>query len=181
MIAPASLFTASDDLDPVLRRIVGKKVSSLVRAGKVAAQDAQDFEHDLYVRLIASSAEFDPDRSHAYAFATVVVDRHAGKLLRDRHAQKRDPGRVQRLAGDVAGETRDLAQVELAIDVAEVVETLPAPLKVLANRLKVAGVSQIAIEDGTSRKVIYRGVWQLRDRFQDAGLDGSICTEVDNG
>lgn len=171
MIAPADIFVAGDDLDPVLRRIVGRKVRSVVSSGSVARQDAQDFEQELYVRLLGSAAAFDPDRSHHFAFATVVVDRAASKLLRDRQAQKRDPGRVHRLTVDVPVGHEAFEQAEVAIDVAAVMEQLPAGQRLLAQRLKSAGVSQISREDQVSRKAVYRRLWELRDRFEEAGME----------
>lgn len=171
MIAPAAIFTTGDDLDPVLRRIVGRKVRSLVRSRSVARQDAEDFEHDLYVRLLDSAAAFDPGRSHPFAFATMVVDRAASKLMRDCKAQKRDPARAQRLTTDVAVEHRDFEQTEVAIDVAAVIAALSTGQRLLAEHLKTVGVSQTAREVHVSRKAVYRQVSQLRDRFQAAGME----------
>lgn len=177
MIAPADWFVATDDLDPILRRIVGRKVRAVIRSGSVAPQDAADFEQELYVRLLASATVFDPGRSHQYGFATVVVDRAASKLLRDRRAQKRDPARVQRLSSDVAVEHGEFTQAELAMDVANVMAQLPAGQRLLAERLTLSGVSQIAREDQVSRKAVYRLVREIRDRFKKAGFVGSGRTE----
>lgn len=177
MIAPADWFVATDDLDPILRRIVGRKVRSVVRSGIIAAQDAADFEQDLYVRLLASATVFDPGRSHHFAFATMVVDRAASKLLRDRQAQKRNPARAQRLNADVAVQHEAFSHVELEMDVASILAGLPSDLRTFAERLQAAGISELARESGTSRSVLYRAVHQLRRLFANVAdaVEGGRC------
>jgi DNA-directed RNA polymerase specialized sigma24 family protein len=137
MIAPAECFGGSDDLDPVVRRIVGRKVQDLVRSGGIARQDARDFEQDLYVRLLERASDFDPQRSHRYAFATMVVARQATNLLRDRKAGKRDPQRVQQLCWALPIENEAFDQMDIAIDVAKVLAEMPEELRILAEQLKV--------------------------------------------
>lgn len=170
MIAPSSTFPASSEIDATIHRIVGRKVERLVAAGEVARQDAGDLEHDLYVRMLKALPAFDPNLSHLYSFATTVTERGVATFLRDRRAEKRDPARVEQAEMDVPVESDAFAQTDLALDVAAVLAEMPADLRDLAERLKDSSISQVARDANVSRKVIYRQVRKLRERFQEAGL-----------
>lgn len=170
MIAPSSTFTASIEIDSTIHRIVGRKVERLVATGEVARQDAGDLEHDLYVRMLKALPAFDPALSHLYAFATTVTERGVATFLRDRRAEKRDPARVKQTEAEVAVDCDSFAKADLAIDVAAVIGELPADLRDLAERLKKSSISQVARDANVSRKVIYRQVRKLRERFEQAGL-----------
>jgi DNA-directed RNA polymerase specialized sigma24 family protein len=133
MIAAASNFSPSGEvIDAIVRRIVGRKISRLRRAGVLRRQDAEDFEHELLLRVLASWSDFKPDQSNRYAFVGMVVERHTINLLRDRRAQKRDPERVEAFGADNRPDERKPDQPDLRMDVAAVINTLPEHLGLLA-------------------------------------------------
>jgi DNA-directed RNA polymerase specialized sigma24 family protein len=176
MIAAATTLSTIDDplSDPIVRRIVGRKVAGLVRRRAIAAQDAEDVEHDLLLFLHQRWSAFDSNRSHPYSFATMLTARAAANVLRDRRAEKRDPAKAKPLVVDAAGDDGDLAHVDLTTDVAAVIALLPTDLQLLAERLKDSSVSQVARNTNVGRTAVYREVHKLRRLFEQAGLDDIV-------
>jgi DNA-directed RNA polymerase specialized sigma24 family protein len=137
---------------------------------------------------------FDPGQGHWNVFVTTVVERSAEKLLRRHRAEKRDCRRVCSLdalieaddddpagLGDTvrpreqdarrANGSRDPEELAaLALDVAEVLARLPAPLREVAELLMTLSVSEAARALGVPRTTLLRRVERLRQCFEDAGL-----------
>lgn len=151
--------------DPIMGRIVGRTVRRRVRRGEVAAQDARDLEQTLLLQLMRSWHTFDAERSHMYSYATTVAERTATNVLRDRRAEKRNPGgrrqsSIQSLL--IAGDEPD---TDLRLDIATILDTLPDELRWLAEQLMTASVSQVAREYQIPRSTLYRQLHSLRVRF----------------
>ena len=58
----------------------------------------------------------------------------------------------------------------LAIDLAELMETLPPEWRMLCRRLGVETVSEISRDTGIARGTIYEWMGKLRAIFEEAGL-----------
>jgi DNA-directed RNA polymerase specialized sigma24 family protein len=122
------------------------------------------------------------------------------RLIRERNAVKRGQGNRKVLSldlplrghGEKPPELRDLisddevptrpttAQQEerrdLAIDVAEVIATLPKGLRKLAEQLQHYTVTELAELTGTRRTKFYESIGMLRRHFAAAGLDKYLPT-----
>lgn len=174
--------------------VIRRKARQLVGRAGFTAQDREDIEQDLALRLLESLRSYDPAQGHRNAFVTAVVDRTAAKILRDRRTKKRNGGPVRSLDtllraldwdreeyDDVAHSFEESAlidrlphgeeeQVDLRQDLASVLEHLPADLRDLAERLKTQSVSEAARDLGMPRTTLQRRVDQLRQHFEEAGL-----------
>jgi len=174
--------------------VIRRKARQLVGRTGFTAQDREDIEQDLALRLLESLRSYDPAQGHRNAFVTAVVDRAAAKILRDRRTKKRNGGHVRSLDtllraldwdkdeyDDVAHSFEESAlvdrlpcgaeeRIDLREDLAAVLARLPAELRDLAERLKTQSLSEAARELGVPRTTLQRRVAQLRQHFEEAGL-----------
>lgn len=187
-----------NDNTPLLGRfefgIVFRKVRQIIGRVGYTAQDREDLEQELLVRLVQSLKSFDPNQAHRKSFVTAVVERAFANLLRNARAAKRDHRRIGSLnvtievtaegitelaetIGDREYNARrcrdprsagELAQ--LASDLAKIVAALPEELRDLAERLKTESISAIARNVGVPRTTLNDKVRRLRQRFEQAGL-----------
>lgn len=189
--------TSSPDptpFDAFVSRLIRRKSRQLVGRAGFTPSDRPDIEQELARKLLAQTALFDAQQGHWYVFVTTVVERHAASILRNKRAEKRDHRRetslntvVDRddhgpvLLGDLIGQreydarrgrfTRDEGeQTELAFDLANVLATLPADVRDLAERLMHASASEIARETDVPRTTLQRRMERIRRAFEDAGL-----------
>jgi hypothetical protein len=126
-----------------------------------------------------------------------LLDSRLFKFKRAIFAQKRDPRRTRSLHARVRaadgvvvelGETVDehahhrrlnrqalLCQeaLELALDVAAVLATLPRELRILAERLMQQSLSEAAVDLGTPRSTLQGGARALRRVFEQAGFEAT--------
>jgi DNA-directed RNA polymerase specialized sigma24 family protein len=154
----------------------------------------KDIEQELWLKLLAHSASYDFRRGHRYAFIATVLKRHAANLLRHQCAEKRNDRHVGALDVVVAeedGESIELGDTisrrelnarigysardehetrQLALDTADVLATLPAELRILAESLKTQNITEIARKTGVPRTTLNDRVGQLRRRFELAGM-----------
>ncbi len=180
-------------IDDAARRIIRRKARQFVTRIGLARQEQEDLEQELTRRLLMSLPAFDPGQGHWNVFVTTVVERSAEKLLRRHRAEKRDCRRVCSLdalveadddpagLGDTvrpreqvarrANGSRDPQELAaLALDVAEVLARLPAPLREVAELLMTLSVSEAARALGVPRTTLVRWVERLRQCFEDAGM-----------
>ena len=187
-----------DNTAPQLGRfefgIVKKKVRQIIGRAGFTRQDQADLEQELLTRLLQGLRSFDPNVAHRKSFVTAIVERAVANILRDAQAEKRDHRRIGSLQvlievtedgptelSETVGEREfnarrcsdprsadDLAQ--LTSDLADFVESLPAELRNLAERLKTQSISAIAREVGVPRTTLNDAVRRLRQRFEQADL-----------
>lgn len=184
----------NEKIDRFTRGIVRRKVKQLIGRAGFKKQDREDLEHDLFVRVLQSLRSFDPDKAHRNRYVTAVVERHVANILRNKQAEKRDHRRVTSI--NVTIETSDedpteLAQtisdreldarlgrrrrsdqelVELALDLAEVISTLPQPWQTLLELRKTHTMQEIADEMGVPRTTLNSWMRHIRDRFHEADM-----------
>ncbi len=181
-------------IDRFTRGIVRRKVSQIIGRVGFTNQDRSDLEHELILRVLQSLPSFDPGQAHRNVFTTTVVERFVANILRDKQASKRDHRRISSLNVMInitnEGPT-ELAQTigqreldarrnvrprsdedlsQLARDLADIIATLPADLRDLAERLKSQTVSEIARDKGVPRTTVNHWVHRLRQRFEQARL-----------
>lgn len=156
--------------------------------------DREDIEQELHLKLLKYLASYDPQKGRRQAFATAIVKRQAANLLRAKRAMKRDHRGVRSLSMELANEeegpveladtisqrhsgarlgraTREEHELAaLAMDIRDVIASLPHELADLAARLKTDSLSQIARDLGIPRTTLADRVRKLRRCFEQAGL-----------
>lgn len=164
------------------RGIILRKVRLLIHCVGFSGRDAEDLEQELLMRLYRGLSRYDPSRCrHVNVFITTVIERSVGMILREQSAKKRAPTGIRSLdAPPIEGEPRaevpdqasgpNTDRIDLAHDLRAVLETLPAPLRDLAERLMVQTVSKTARDCQVPRTTLMRQVERLRRYFEDAGL-----------
>jgi hypothetical protein len=157
--------------------------------------DQDDLRQDLTVILLTRISKFDPARASLARFVWVLADHHVANVRGHRRAQRRDHRRAEPFWENNSLNARefdgnDLTSldqyesafgrysrtatevIELRLDVARVVNTLPPELKAVASILQAGSIETTARAVGASRATVYRksrGV--LRAAFMKAGLD----------
>lgn len=187
-----------DDYDQKLDRftcgIIRRKINQLIGRAGFTRQDGDDLQQDLFLRVLQSLPSFNSNQGHRNKFITAVVERHVANILRNKQAEKRDHRRISSLNVMVSigeDEATELAETigqrelnarrgchprsdeelaQLAQDLAEVIATLPAELRELAERMKTQSVAEIARNMGVPRTTLHESVRQLRQRFEKTGL-----------
>jgi len=185
-------FDPSDDR--FFRGIIRRKVNQLIGRAGFTQQDREDLEQDLLARVVQSSPRFDPKIAHGNSFVTTVVERHVVNMLRYRQAAKRDPRRITslnvminvtdegptELAQTIGDRERDARLdcqriredelTQLAIDLADVIATLPECWQTLLELRKSRTMPEIAEEMGVPRTTFNDWMRRIRQRFEQAGL-----------
>lgn len=184
----------SDKIDRFTRGIVRRKVKQLIGRAGFTKQDREDLEQILLARVLKSLQRFNPDQAHRNRFITAVVERYVATILRDRQATKRDSQGIASLNViiEIAEEgPTELAQTigereldarlgrrrrsddelsQLAIDMADVIATLPEAWRTLLELRKSRTMPEIAREMGVPRTTLNDWMRCIRQRFEEAGL-----------
>jgi len=175
-----------ETVDGYARWLVARKARQLLGKAGLTRSDRQDIEQELILHLLERWESYDPERGSARTFVARVVENEAARLLRDRRRLKRgclrvtcslnemipddEDGTVERVATmpaeDVADEVNDLA-----LDLADALEDLPAALRSLCERLKMQTVSEASRATGIPRWKLYEAIRELRLLLAEAGID----------
>ena len=186
---------SGDPLDDFTLRLIRRKARELTRHPGFTRSDQPDLEQELALILLRRRADFDPLRSHYYAFATTVVERHVATILQHRSAEmrthQRDGGSLNITVTDGNGHKVELLATistseparrtgqhqrsheettDLVHDVAHVLEQLPPRLREICERLKEASKSAVAREFGMSQGAFYDLLKQIQSRFENSHL-----------
>jgi RNA polymerase sigma-70 factor, ECF subfamily len=184
------------ELDGFIIAYVRRKVRELEKRRGFSPQERQDLENELLMAVVERLPKLDITKARRMGFIGMIVDRKLISLLRERQAMRRDAGQVtQSLNVPVAdsdgtivelGEMIDPereqvlapkmspaseAQIDLAIDLQQIIDRLPAELRDLAEQLKVASLSSIARATGIPRSTLFDRQREIRRIFSQAGLD----------
>jgi RNA polymerase sigma-70 factor (ECF subfamily) len=184
----------NEKFDRFTRGIVRRKISQLMGRAGLTTQDRQDLEQDFFARILQSLRLFNPDVAHRNKFITAVVERYVANILRDKKATKRDHRRISSLNVPIGigdEELTELAQTisdreldarlgrkrlredelaQLAIDLADVIATLPEDWRTLLELRKSQTMPEIANELGVPRTTLNTWVQHIRQRFEKGGL-----------
>jgi len=185
---------SNEKIDRFTRGIVRRKVRQLFGRAGFTAQDREDLEQELYTRVLQSLPLFNPDQAHRNKFITTVVERYVRNILRNARAEKRDYTRIGSLNVIVEipdegpaelAETIDHRELdarlgrhrrteeelaELAIDLADVIATLPQSWQTLLELRKTQTMQEIADEMGVPRTTLNGWMRRIRQRCEDAGM-----------
>lgn len=188
------MFHDDSNSDSFIRDLIRRKARQLVGRAGFTKFDVEDIAQELYLKLVKHLGAFDPDQGHLHAFVTTVVERHVATMLRDKRAAKRDHRRISSL--NVMVEITDeqpteLAQTvsrrelearlgchrrsqeeitQLAIDLADLIATLPEPWRRLLELRKSRSMAQAAREMGVPRTTLNDWMRFIRLRFEQAGM-----------
>ena len=184
----------TSDAQTLATRLIRRKARQIAARDNFTPSDKDDIAQDLWLHLIERIDKFDAEKGTIFAFIVTVVERKAASILRHQAAAKRDVCRCSSLNLSIRandGTRVELAStitedapnarlgkrtlhpqrgVEMVIDVTEFVETLPAELKELCERLRSRTLSEIARETGVPRSTLYERIKKLREYFEEAGL-----------
>ena len=186
---------APDVTDRFTTQLVRRTARMLVSEGTFPASSLDDVAQDLHLALIQQAGNFDPDRARWSTFVKTVVRFTAVTLRRKQRADFRQreasfaslnvtitdgDGQLVEMSATVGeeeyrtglgqGSVEHTDQVNRALDVEQVIATLPAELRDLAERLKHQSVCEIARDLGVSKTTLTRRVVEIRERFRQAGF-----------
>lgn len=188
----------NDKIDRYTRGIVRRKVKQLIGRAGFTKQDREDLVQDMYARVLQSLPLFNPDQAHRNKFITAVVERYVANILRNKQAEKRDHRRISSLnvmieitdegptelsqtIGDRELDARLGREVlpkdvldQLALDVAQVIATLPAPCQRLLELRKMLNMREVAEEMGVPRTTLNDWMVRIRETFELAGLQNYL-------
>lgn len=150
-------------------------VRHALRKRQLRLQDADDLSQELTVHYLRRARTLAPAKAASGAFVRTMLVRRLQSWRRDRQAPKRGGRGVFGLGDgeDVAdGDAGDRGH--LAADIRLVLAKLPQWLRELAVMLMRENKSQAARSRGVPRTTQERQVALLRQRFERAGLAGSV-------
>lgn len=181
-------------IDAFSARLIRRKARYLATWAGFTSSDRGDLEQEMRLKLLKQLSSFDPAQGDRRAFVVTVIERFSINILRDQIAEKRDHRRASSLNITVESEDNgpvELAQTigdheansrlclaprsdseksELAMDTADVVAELPDDLRDLCQRLKRDSISQVARDLGVPRSTLYKSIYELRRRFEEAAM-----------
>jgi RNA polymerase sigma factor (sigma-70 family) len=167
-----------DDLysDPVVRRLTRRKAAGLSRGDGFTRSDCDDFEQEFWISLWRARHRFDPARGNRAAWASVILERTAGKLLRARKAKKRDRAvRSLNVFGDrcaaLAVLDRRFRDFDLHSDLETLLAEMPDEQQSLATALRGASLAEAARAAGKPRIRLRRLAERMRAAFLEAELE----------
>lgn len=183
----------NDKFDRFTRGIIRRKIKQMIGRAGFTKQDHEDLEQEFFVRILQSLPLFNPNQAHRNTFITTVVERHVANILRNKRAAKRDHRRICSLNVmiEIADGPTELAQTisnreldaricrqrpredelaQLAIDITDVIATLPESWKTLLELRKSQSMPEIASEMGVPRTTLNAWMHHIRQRFEKAGL-----------
>ncbi len=170
-----------DHFDPAIQDLIRRKARQLTGRAGFRAHDREDLEQELCLLLLKRLPAFDGKRGKLERFVAMALARYGVNLLRRQRAGKRDHRRTRQLRdpdrvpwqGADARYLRGRSPeelVDLAMDVASVLDQLPLAMRELAERLMKASPAQVARDLGMARTTLYTRIRNLRQRFEHAGL-----------
>jgi RNA polymerase sigma-70 factor, ECF subfamily len=176
---PQSKIPSRTNLDPETIARIREKARQIVGRPGFSSADVDDFAHDISVHVIPRLDRFDPSKSDRDRFVRLLLAHAVSTVLRDRRRRKRRASgsldAVVRNAGDRelvdAASGATVEELTLALDVAEVLATLPPKLRRVAEALKTHSVTAAARRLKLSRAAVYRRLAELREAFAAAGLE----------
>ncbi len=175
-------------IDRYAGEVIRIKAHQLIGRYGFTESDRPDIEQQLALCLLEALPHYDPDKATRRTFICRIVDRAVADLARRRTAEKRafthrhvsldgrasDGGEGQSeaplvLTEDATGDLRDLA-----LDLADALETLPEKLRRLCEQLPDTPIAEIARREQVSRKTVYTWLKKLRRRFEQESLDDYV-------
>jgi RNA polymerase sigma-70 factor (ECF subfamily) len=180
--------------DRFTRGIIRRKVKQLIGVAGFTKQNREDLEQELFARVVQSLPKFDPDQAHRNKFVTTVVERYVANILRNKRAAKRDdqgvtslnvmieiteegPTELAQTIGEREMDSRlgrdrrsEEELTQLALDLADVIATLPESWQTLLELRKTQTMQEVADEMGVPRTTLNGWMRRIRQRFEKTGM-----------
>lgn len=190
----------SSPLPQYIRTLIQVTVKRMISTQGFTESDREDLEQQIALEVIRRRPGYDPTKAQEKTFLARLVKHAVADIIAARKASNRDYRReggsldqwVKGSAGEWArrGETiteeaagRRTGQPgalpeelrDLAIEMAKVAAALPPRLREIYELLKTHGsVGEVARVAGMHRSSVYDALGQIRQRFEEAGLDGYL-------
>lgn len=174
-----------EQLCNLARNLIQSKVNRLRYSGRITLEDREDFEQEVYLRLIPRIRSASARRCPVQVMIVRIVDQSIANQLRDRNAAKRNRARVEWTETCVQAEDwEQLVELEqrhagrspqeladLGMDVEAILAELTNAQRELCRGLGIHSVSELARRFNRPRTTIQSQVSQLRRRFEEKGLE----------
>lgn len=182
--------------DHFIRSVIHRHVGKLIAKSDFTSQDRNDLVQEVYVRATNSMRLYDPKVGHLYPYVCTVVQRHIANVMRDRVVANRASGRRVSLSKAIRGEdgsSIEMSQtlhaadqdrrlgrarrldeqelVELRLDLAELISTLPPKYQELLQLRQTLTITEISRELGVPRTTLNDWMLQIRKLFEEAGFE----------
>jgi RNA polymerase sigma-70 factor (ECF subfamily) len=186
---------APDVTDKFSSQIIRNTAKALVSEGTFRRSDLEDVVQDLRLALLEQAVNFDPEKSKWSTFVKHVVRQSAVSLRRRQRAQRRQgqcelrslnvriddgDGQSAELGATISEEEHRSGrgqacishtdQADLAMDVQGAMNSLPAELQEICERLKYQTPTEVRRELGITRTTMERRMELLRQHFREAGV-----------
>lgn len=188
-------------LDAEVEKAVFHCARSLVGQAGITRSDIEDVEQELRMELLVYLPRFDPKKGKRTTLVARILKHKAVGLIRHRLAGTRavaseqrsldeeirtpdgplslgdivtDADRVRRLGNKTVS---DQDRVCLEMDLAHIIATLPAELRVLCEEIKHKSFRQIARERGVGKNCVRRRVAKIRRHFRTFGLQEYLADQ----
>jgi DNA-directed RNA polymerase specialized sigma24 family protein len=172
-------------IDDRIAQHIRHKARRIVDRAGLPKQDREEVERELIARLLGRLTAYDPHRSDLHGYAFTLLEGLAANLLRDLCAAKRDQRRARPMSETEAvpaDEKLSQEQTDLALDVADVLRSVPHDLRDLAERLEGESLAEIARKTNVPYSTLhYRLVHKLRKAFEKAGLKDYLDNRSSSG
>ncbi|GDY15040.1 hypothetical protein LBMAG53_39180 [Planctomycetota bacterium] len=187
--------TTSPDtaIDQRIETWIDVLVASAIGRFGFRESDRDDLKQELRLCLLERQVEFNPGRSRWHTFANRLIKARMRDLIRERTTTKRGwgvitgPGATSTegevedgILADIPAQeaidhssSSDLHRCELAMDVSQVMASLPVDLRRIAQQLTTSDPKDAWRELGLKKSTFYDALGRLRAAFAKAGLDPS--------
>lgn len=183
-------------LDGYARNVIRYKARKLIGKYGFACDDYEDLTQEMTLDLLTRLPRFNAARTSMNTFVSRLVDNKVSTIIRHRKQEKRDFRReawslnetIENEEGQnierghaVSQDQYDLRmgnrtqteaeRLDMRVDIALVVATLPPNLQQLAEDLMTFSIAEAASKWGIPRSTLYeKGIAPLRKVFEDRGL-----------
>ena len=163
MIPASGVWLAS--FDPFVVQQAEIRASRLVTAPGFHRHDWEDMRQELLVDYLERLPQFDPSRGDARGFMFGVVRHRAARLVKEQTRRVHADAPLRENCAPAVER-----ELDLSIDVAAVMDRLPAHLREVAIALQDLTPSEVAIALGRSRTRVHQLIQQIRSAFVEAGI-----------
>ena len=173
-------------IDPDTQEIIKRKAARLARKYVIPHSDREDAEQDLVVELLRRLPNFDPMQSDRAEFVRTIVKHAVADIVRFRLAAKRSrarPTSLDSLSSDssvLGREDEELVRAGLAMDIQDLLQTLPAELQRVAELLQSESPTETARVLGVGRGTVYRRLREIREFCAKSDLRKYLSTSSDS-
>jgi len=172
-------------LDEYATTLIRLKARQLIGKYGFTRSDREDLEQELTLDLLMRLGHFDASKGQPATFVRLVVDRRVASLIRERKSLARDYRRARHSLDELSDEigdgnltepaVDDQHERDLAIDMAEALDTLSDVQRSIAESLRDDPLTEVAREHHCSREAMRRHAEQIRRHLARRGLDQYIA------